>query len=262
MAAPERDYQVELEVFRGPLDLLLYLVKREEVDIKDIPIARVAEQFKQYLDVMQMIDVEQAGDFVLMSATLMEIKSKQLLPRAESGPVEEDDPRKELVKQLLEYKRFKEVSTLLDAQAEQQQRRLPRQPPPPVSSPSAPPVQPVELWDLVSAFARLMRETMALQPQQIILDYTPIHIYMEQIVGRLQQDGRLPFSSLFTPPYNRGRLVGLFLAVLELTKSKQIVAEQADAFGEIWVALRPLEVANDQPSVPPSEPAPLDGDHA
>src|SRR5437867_2469781 len=99
MSDSERDYLVELEMFRGPLDLLLYLVKRDEIDIRDIPIARVAEQFKDYLDVVQWIDVEQAGDFVLLSATLMEIKSKLLLPHTQAGPAEEDDPRQELVRQ-------------------------------------------------------------------------------------------------------------------------------------------------------------------
>jgi len=130
-------------------------------------------------------------------------------------------------------------------------------------SPSSPAVRPVELWDLVSAFGRLMRETMALQPQQIVLDYTPIHIYMEQIVQRLQQEGRLPFSALFTPPFNRGRLVGLFLAVLELTKSRQIFAEQADAFGEIWVTLRPPETIPVEEARPmPTEAIPSESGHA
>src|SRR3954447_8543884 len=105
MASGEpHDYQANLESFRRPLRLLLYLVKRDEVDIRDIPIARVAEQFKVYLDLVQLIDVERAGDFLVMSATLMEIKSKLLLPRPETGPAEEDDPRRELVRQLLEYK--------------------------------------------------------------------------------------------------------------------------------------------------------------
>ncbi len=135
MAVSERDYLVELDVFRGPLDLLLFLVKRDEIDIRDIPIARVAEQFKAYLDVVQMIDVERAGDFLVLSATLMEIKSKLLLPRAESGPAEEEDPRKELVRQLLEYKRFKEVSALLEVQAEQQQLRFGATRPPPQARP-------------------------------------------------------------------------------------------------------------------------------
>src|SRR5215469_16396360 len=102
------EYQVDLETFRGPLDLLLYLVKRQEVDICDIPIARVAEQFLDYLRVIELIDVERAGDFLVMAATLMEIKSKILLPRSETEGAEDADPRLELVRQLVEYKKFKD----------------------------------------------------------------------------------------------------------------------------------------------------------
>src|SRR5438309_5404987 len=122
------DYQVELDAFRGPLDLLLFLVKRNEVDICDIPIARVAEQFLQYLNVLKLIDVEWAGDFLVMAATLMEIKSKMLLPRSEEELTEDDDPRLELVKQLIEYKKYKEAAALLEEQAERQMARLPRLP--------------------------------------------------------------------------------------------------------------------------------------
>src|ERR1700693_3627693 len=103
----QHDYRVELDVFRGPLDLLLYLVKREEVDIRDIPVARVAEQFKEYLGVMQFINVEAAGDLLVMAATLMEIKSRMVLPRGEQSAEVEEDPRQELVRQLLQYKKFK-----------------------------------------------------------------------------------------------------------------------------------------------------------
>src|SRR5437879_7125130 len=97
--ADQHDYRVDLDVFRGPLDLLLYLVKRDEVDVRDIPIARVAEQFKEYLDVLALIDVERAGDFLVMAATLMEIKSKLLLPRPPEASGDDDDPRLELVRQ-------------------------------------------------------------------------------------------------------------------------------------------------------------------
>src|SRR5438552_13349751 len=111
------DYLVDLDSFRGPLDLLLYLVKRNEVDICDIPIAQVAEQFRQYLSLLELIDVEWAGDFLVMAATLMEIKSKMLLPRLEEASQEEDDPRQELVRQLIEYKKFKDAALFLEAQA-------------------------------------------------------------------------------------------------------------------------------------------------
>jgi segregation and condensation protein A len=234
------DYQVDLDTFRGPLDLLLYLVKHNEVDIADIPIARITEQFLEYLRVLEMIDVERAGDFLVMAATLMEIKSRMLLPRADEAEAEEADPRLELVKQLIEYKKFKDAALLLEAQAERQLTRFPRQP---IELPAPPslaeqPLRQVELWDLVSAFGRLMRETLALQPQQIVPDHTPIHVYMDQIVERLGREPRLAFSALFTPPHTRGRLLGMFLAVLELTKGSRILAEQAEVFGEIWLQLR------------------------
>ena len=122
------EYQVELESFRGPLDLLLYLVKRDEVDICDIPIARITEQYLAYLNVLKIIDVEWAGEFLVMAATLMEIKSRLLLPRGEEANADEDDPRTELVKQLIEYKKFRDAARLLEEQAERKLLRLPRQP--------------------------------------------------------------------------------------------------------------------------------------
>jgi segregation and condensation protein A len=231
------DYQVDLDIFRGPLDLLLYLVKRQEVDITEIPIARVAEQFLEYLRVIELIDVERAGDFLVMAATLMEIKSKMLLPRSEDATQEESDPRLDLVRQLVEYKKFKDAALLLEAQAERQLSRLARQPVEAVREPgpAEQPIRQVELWDLVSAFGRLMRETLALQPQQIIVDQTPVQVYMESLLARLDGELRLPFSAVFTPPHNRARLVGLFLAVLELIKGGRIIAEQPEVFGEIWL---------------------------
>jgi segregation and condensation protein A len=243
------DYQVNLEVFRGPLDLLLFLVKRNEVDICDIPIARVAEQFLEYLRVMEMIDVEQSGDFLVMAATLMEIKSKMLLPRSESETDEEADPRLELVRQLIEYKKFKDAAGLLEAQAERQLSRLAREAvETSIVDPAQQPLRQVELWDLVSAFGRLMRETLALQPQQIVVDQTPVQVYMDQILQRLQHEQRLPFSAIFTPPFQRSRLVGLFLAILELIKMGRLTAEQSETFGEIWMCALPEEPQADSVS--------------
>ncbi len=234
------DYQVDLQVFRGPLDLLLYLVKRNEVDILDIPIARIAEQFLHYLEVLQVIDVERAGDFLIMASTLMEIKSRLLLPPTEAEATEED-PRSELVKQLLEYKRFKDAAALLEQQAEEQALRLPRRPtetaPAPID-PAQQPIRQVELWDLVSAFGRLLRETLAVQPTQILYDETPFHVHAEHILDRLAAQPRLRFVELFDPPWNRGRLVGLFLAILELIKNQQIQVEQETPFAEIWVQVK------------------------
>jgi len=233
------EYQVDLDVFHGPLDLLLYLVKRDEIDLRDIPIARVAGQFVEFLGVLPVIDVERAGEFLVMAATLMELKSKLLLPGSDESAAREEDPRQELVRQLLEYKRFKDAAALLEQQAERQNCRLSRQPPPPVAPSGPAPLRPVELWDLVSAFGRLLRETLSLAPQQISIVQTQLHVYTEMVLERLRRENRLPLSALFTPPHTRSRLVGFFLAILELTRSLRIWAEQDEVFGDIWVSLPP-----------------------
>jgi segregation and condensation protein A len=235
-----RDYLVDLDIFRGPLDLLLFLVKRNEVDIRDIPVARVAEQFQEYLTVLEVIDVERAGEFLVVASTLLEIKSRMTLPRAEEVG-EEDDPRRELVRQLLEYKKFKDAAALLESQAERQSYRLSREPPAPPASldPARQPLRAVEVWDLVSAFGRLMRETLAMAPQQITVDQTPLHVHMERILDTLRatSEGRAPLSALFAPPFNRARLVGLFLGVLELIKTYRITAEQPEPYGDVHLTL-------------------------
>jgi segregation and condensation protein A len=232
------DYKVELDTFRGPLDLLLFLVKRNEVDLCDIPIARILEQFLQHLQAIQVIDVEGAGEFLVMAATLMEIKSKLLLPRNPDEQAAEEDPRLELVKQLIEYKKYKEAAALLEDQARRQMARLARVAEPPARPDLAQqPLRRVELWDLVSAFGRLMRETAALQPKPIVMDETPIHVHMERIEALLRERGRLSFRDLFTAPLERGRLLGLFLALLELIKGRRVVAEQPEPFGDIWLAM-------------------------
>jgi segregation and condensation protein A len=246
------DYRVDLPEFHGPLDLLLYLVKKNEVDVRDIPIAQVAGQFQEYLALLQVADIELAGDFLVMAATLMEIKSKMLLPHAEAEAAgEEADPRRELVRQLVEYKKFKEAAARLESRAAEQQRRLPRQAVQlaPGDSPGGntpPAVQPVELWDLVTAFGRLLSETKALEPTAVVEDDTPQHVYQDLVRDRLKAEGRVRFRDLFTPPYYRARLVGLFLAVLELIRRFEAALEQDGIFGEIYVS----------PAAPPSASSP------
>jgi segregation and condensation protein A len=233
------DFQADLPVFHGPLDLLLYLVKQNEVDVRDIPVAKIAEQFNRYLEQLRAVDVEGAGEFLVMAATLMEIKSRMLLPHDPAEKQDESaDPKLELVKQLVEYKKFKEAAKALEARAEEQGRRWPREAPEEPARPNAPPpIRPVELWDLVSAFGRLMRETEALQTKQIVVDETPQHVYQAMVRERLERDRRVSFRDLFEPPYERSRLIGLFLAVLELIKLRQLNLEQGELFGEIWLVL-------------------------
>ena len=231
-------YSVALEAFHGPLDLLLHLVKRSEVDVLDIPIAAIADQFLDYLNVMQSLDMDLAGDFVVMAATLMEIKSRMLLP---AGAIEEeeaaDDPRRELVKQLLEYRRFKDAAAALEACVERQGERSARHDLPDPGVHHDPTVKPVELWDLVSAFARLMRETQSLQPTTIAVDDTPQYVYEAQIKERVLSEGRIAFTSVFTPPFWKARLIGIFLAILELIRNHGIGLEQLEEGGEIWLVV-------------------------
>ncbi len=229
-------YAVALDAFHGPLDLLLFLVRRNEVDILDIPIATIADQFHGYLLAMQILDVELAGDYVLMTSTLMEIKSRMLLPAGEEIVVgDRVDPRRELVKQLLEYRKFKDAAADLEARAGRQGTRLSRQDVPEPATPTGPVVKLVELWDLVSAFARLMRETHSLQPTTIAVDDTPQHVYEGQIRERVMAEGRVAFREVFTPPYHKARLIGIFLAILELIRHHGVGLEQPDPNGEIWL---------------------------
>lgn len=231
------NYLVALDTFHGPLDLLLYLVKRNEVDVLDISIVKLADQFLDFLAAMRAVDVELAGDFLVMAATLMEIKARSLLPAEPTEEEEADDPRRGLVKQLLEYRKFKDAAAALEERAEKQSVRLARVAPEEPTKPGAPAVRPVELWDLVSAFARLIRETQSLQPTSVIVDDTPQHIYEQAVRDRVQAEGRVAFRDLFTPPHHKTRLIGLFLAVLELIKSREIGLDQPEPFGEIWLTL-------------------------
>ena len=230
------DYLVALDTFHGPLDLLLHLVKRHEVDVLDIPIAKMADQFLDYMDTVRELDVELAGDFLVMAATLMELKSRSLLPvEAVADEEEADDPRRELVRQLLEYRKYKDAAAALEDAAEAEGTRFTRVAPEEPKARTVTPVKAVELWDLVAAFGRLMRETYALRPTAVIVDDTPQHVYEAAILDRVRADGRVAFRDLFTPPYHKSRLIGLFLAVLELIKLRRVWLEQPEPFGDIWV---------------------------
>jgi segregation and condensation protein A len=229
-------YTVALASFHGPLDLLLYLVKRNEVDVLDIPIATITHQFLEYVQVVRELDVEAAGEFLVMAATLIEIKSRMLLP-PDAGLEEEAqaDPRRELVKQLLQYRKFKDAAAALEERAEARGTRLAREEPPEPTVAVTPPVKPVELWDLVSAFARLMRETQSLQPATIAVDDTPQYVYEAQIKERVRLERRVRFRDIFSPPYWKARLIGIFLAILELVRNHGIGLEQGEDESAIWL---------------------------
>jgi segregation and condensation protein A len=234
------DFRVELEIFRGPLDLLLYLVRKHEVEVTEIPIAPITEQFLAYLDLLRELKVDDVGDFLEMASTLVEIKSRMLLPRPEEVEDPLEDPRHDLVERLLEYKKFKDAASMLEERGREWQQRFPRlanDMPPRSRDPAAEPIHEVELWDLVSAFGRILRESSAAQPSNIRYDDTPIHVYMTHIHEQLRERRRLGFSELLNPTMHRSTLVGLFLAVLELVRHHGVHVEQDDLFSEIWLVV-------------------------
>jgi segregation and condensation protein A len=245
------DFRINLDVFRGPLDLLLYLVRKHEVEIVDLPIAPITEQFIEYLAVLKELDVNAVGDFLDMASTLVEIKSRSVLPRG--GEVEDDlsDPRQELVLRLLEYKKFKDAASMLDERGrgwQQRFGRLAHDLPARQRDLSEEEIREVELWDLVSAFGRIMRDIEASKPSNIVYDDTPIHVYMAQINKQLAERGRLSLRELFRPQMHKSARIGVFLAILELVRHQQVRAEQNQLFGEIWVLPGPSPGAELDPS--------------
>jgi len=246
------DFRVDLNVFRGPMDLLLYLVRKHEVEIVDIPIATITDQYLEYLSVLEQLDVNAVGDFLAVASTLIEIKSQQVLPRADEIQDELDDPRRELVRRLLEYKSYRDAASMLEERSRHWQQHYPRLSddlPRRQRNLAEEPIQEVELWDLVSAFGRIIRETQASKPSSIVYDDTPIHVYMGRIHTRLIEQGRLAFSDLFDPSMHKSTLVGIFLATLELVRHHRVRVEQNELFGEIWMlpnleCSEPLDLSN------------------
>lgn len=232
------NFRVDLEIFRGPLDLLLYLVRKHEVEIVDLPIAPITIQFLDYLAVLEQLDVNAVGDFLEMASTLIEIKSRSVLPSADEVDDPLEDPRGELVRQLLEYKKFKDAASMLEERSRAWQQRMPRLAsdlPPRRRNLADEPIREVELWDLVSAFGRIIRENVATRPSSIVYDDTPIHVYMEQIHARMKQEERLLLGNLFEEGMHRSQLVGIFLAMLELIRHHHVRAEQTEIFSDVWL---------------------------
>lgn len=228
------DYRVNLEIFAGPMDLLLHLVRKDEVDIYDIPIAKITDQYIRYLEMLKQLDIDVAGDFLVMAATLMQIKSAMLLPKApvdELGAEDLADPRAELVRQLLEYKKFKDAANLLAAAADERGERFNR--PDTVIEQLKPKAEPtvnleqINVWDLLDAFDAIMEATGAKFDISHITDDTPIDLYQIEILHRLQTDGPTSFERIFENRTNRLTIVGLFLAILELVREQLVWAEQA-----------------------------------
>jgi segregation and condensation protein A len=232
-------YKVQFDVFEGPLDLLLYLVKKEEVDIYEVNLTRIATEFIQYIDLMRELDLEIAGDFLVMAATLMLIKSRELLPLDQQAPAEADeettDPRWDLIRQLVEYKKFKDAAAQLQAREIQQDDVYPRDPAPPDLQPVATQATPeVSLFDLLAAVNQvLLRIQQKEGPREIFEDRWTVSEKIALLRHLITERSQVRFSDLFEHSTSRSEVVVTFLAILELMRLRWIVASQPTPFADI-----------------------------
>ena len=232
-------YKVKVELFEGPLDLLLYLIKKEEVDIADIPMAQVTEQYLEYLEVMKLLDLEIAGEFLVMAAELIRIKSKMLLP-PEEQPVEveeEPDPRAELVRRLLEYQKFKEAAKRLEGLESSRKNFFTRQAPDALGETGEVGETYFEtgIFDLIAAFSKMMERLPKKVLYEIGKDEFTVEGKIHEILHQVVTVPVLYFSKLFEKAKNRFEVVTIFLAVLELIRIQEIVARQKTVFGEVEI---------------------------
>ena len=236
---PDSDYRIKLQAFEGPLDLLLFLIRKNEIDIYDIPIESVTRQYLDALRAMQELDLDLAGAFFVMAATLMEIKSRLLLPRGHAAidpdaAEDEMDPRWELVHQLLEYKKFKEAAARLGEIAIEKQNLLARY----VSSLSGDPLDRplkhadrIELWNVFNIVLRRLAEKLVVG--EIHDEQITVADQMEMLLARLQTQRTFVFSQLFEKKVSLRTLIATFLAVLELTRLKKLRLQQDETFSDI-----------------------------
>ena len=234
------DYKVRLEVFEGPLDLLLYLIKKEELDITDINIEKITQQYLEYLELMRMLDLEIAGEFLVMAATLMYIKSRLLLPedqRVADELEEGEDPRWELVRQLVEYKKFKDAAEELGVRELQRQNiygRTPADPKLPVEPSLA--MGEVSLFDLINAFNEVLKRANKRKDfLEIVDEHFTVADKIEFLLHRVAENAAIKFHELFTEAASRTEIVVTFLAVLELIRLKRIIVRQSQHFAEIEI---------------------------
>jgi segregation and condensation protein A len=238
MAAQE-EYKVQLEVFEGPLDLLLYLIKKDELDIYDIPIERITNQYMEYINLMRMLDLNIAGEFIVMAATLMMIKSRMLLPPEERTALEEeeeDDPRWDLIRQLVEYKKFKDAAIHLEGLEQRQQDVFVRGSDVAKLGPESDvSLRDVSIFDLITAFNEALKKVKTEELREIFSERYTVAEKIDTLVNLMRSSDRVTFSSLFEGAVSRHEIVCTFLAVLELIRLKQIMARQDGAFGEILI---------------------------
>ncbi|MBU4345982.1 MAG: segregation/condensation protein A [Candidatus Omnitrophica bacterium] len=232
--------EIKLEIFEGPLDLLLYLVKKDHLNIYDIPIAKVTQQYLQYLELMKLLDLNIAGEFLVMAATLLQIKSKMLLPAEETPQTqkEQQDPRAELVKRLLEYEKFKEIAQDLRQRESHQSQVFKR----PRSEEHKEEIAgeteiyfEASIFDLINAFSKALKGVPKELFYEIIKDEFTIEAKIHQLLHSLLVSPSLCLTELFTQAKNKMEIIVTFLAILELIKLKEIIIRQKELFGEVEI---------------------------
>jgi segregation and condensation protein A len=231
---PLDDYHVDLAVFHGPLDLLLHLIKKEEVDIYDIPIARITRQYLKYIELMQTLNLEVAGEFILMAATLIRIKTRLLLPRDETD-LDEPDPREELILALVEYKKYREAGEILREKALLEERNF--VPPSPAGKDNMiiDEYPQVSLFDLVSAFKEIMETRRDESFHEVGVEDVSIEDRMEAVMRILQDKEHATFPEVLTDVARRIVAVVTFVALLELARARRITILQSRPFGELRI---------------------------
>lgn len=245
------DFKVSLDIFSGPLDLLLYLVKKHEVDVTDVPIAVIAREFCEHLAVLEDLSIDKVGEFVELASVLLEIKARALVPRPEEQEEPVEPVREDLVQRLLEYKQYRDAAALLEDRARHWELRFPRvhaEEPVPRRGAAEVTFADVQVWDLVAALGRVLTKQDKRKPRQILHDDTPVESHIERIERLVAERGRVAFSSLFDDDMPRARLVGIFLATLELVRRGRLSTSQESLFEEIW--LLPRSAASEQAAPP------------
>jgi len=242
----EHQYKVELEIFEGPLDLLLYLIKRDEIDIYDISIERITQQYMGYLDTFKMLNIGLAGEFLVMAANLCYIKSRMMLPKHVQPPEEdadEEDPRWDLIRQLIEYKKFKEAATYLGRKEEEQLDHFKHKPDKIVSdgNDERPLSEDLGIFDLIRAFQNILDRFNDEGLGEIVDDIFTVSDKIDLLLEKVAPGESISFTSLFSDASSKNELIVTFLALLELMKLNHFMVRQKEALGEIELERRVLE---------------------
>ncbi len=228
-------YEVKLDIFEGPLDLLLYLIKKDEINIYDIPIAYITEQYLSYIELMRGLDINIASEYLVMAATLMQIKSRMLLPQAITDDQDQEDPRTELVQQLLEYQRFKELANYLREKESERQEWFSRTNIAEINEvfEEGEVILNNNVFELLTAFSRALRNIADDKVYEIVVEHYTVEDKMHELLHLLVENKYIRVTALFSRARSRLELVAIFLAVLELARLGEVLVKQEGLFGEI-----------------------------